>query len=211
MININICIESKEFMGRKILMDKQLSIQSGDFIVITGPSGVGKSTLLNIIGLLDLDFSGYYSLNNENLSIMKRTELCKIRKEFFGYVFQDSFINDKQSIVRNVISSVDFSQKSEAKLKVKEILNMVGLYNLRCDTSVLSGGEKQRLSLARALIKSPSVLLADEPTASLDTKNKVNIMKVLKRFNQSGGVVVMVTHDLNLITSDMKLIQLSSL
>lgn len=207
MIKIN--IKSKEFRDRVLFKDISLSINKKDFVVLTGPSGAGKSTLLNIIGLLDREYTGDYHFFDEDIMLNNYANTLKIRREYFAYVFQDSLINEKQSIIRNLLCSVDFSFIAKARLRVPSILDLVGLSGRTGDASLLSGGEKQRLALARALIKQPNILLADEPTASLDKSNKVNVMNILKKFNQDGGTVVMVTHDLELITSDMKIINIS--
>lgn len=169
---IELYIRNKFFADRKLLVNEHITIQRGTFSVITGPSGAGKSTLLNIIGLLDGDFNGQYIFNDKCLSFRNKREIYALRKEYFGYVFQDSLINEKQSVKRNVLSSVDYSNKKEAILNIEKILEMVDINGLSKSASVLSGGEKQRLALARALIKSPTILLADEPTASLDSKNR---------------------------------------
>ncbi|EEU9452379.1 ATP-binding cassette domain-containing protein, partial [Escherichia coli] len=197
MIKIN--IKSKEFRDRVLFKDISLSINKKDFVVLTGPSGAGKSTLLNIIGLLDREYTGDYHFLDEDIMLNNYANTLKIRREYFAYVFQDSLINEKQSIIRNLLCSVDFSFIAKARLRVPSILDLVGLSGRTGDASLLSGGEKQRLALARALIKQPNILLADEPTASLDKSNKVNVMNILKKFNQDGGTVVMVTHDLELI------------
>ncbi|EEW2750597.1 dispersin export ABC transporter ATP-binding protein AatC, partial [Escherichia coli] len=122
--------------------------------------------------------------------------------------FQDSLINVKQNVTRNILCSVDAQNIITARERINDILVSVGLSNINDNVSFLSGGEKQRLALARALIKSPSILLADEPTASLDIKNKKLVMNILSEYNKLGGTVVMVTHDLELIDDNMTLIQL---
>lgn len=207
---INLRINYKMFSERILLKDTQVHIKQGSFTVITGPSGVGKSTLLNIIGLLDNDFDGEYFFRNWKLPHTDKRLLHDLRRKYFGYVFQDALINEKQSIKRNLMSAIDYNQHHMFSSDITNILNKVGINELNKPTSVLSGGEKQRLSLARALFKSPAILLADEPTASLDKKNKYNVMRILEDYNRSGGTVIMVTHDLELMTEDIDLIQISS-
>lgn len=204
MIKIN--ITNKLFGDRLLFNNYNLSINTKEFVVLTGPSGAGKSTLLNMIGLLDQEYTGNYLFNDKTIDLKSFENCVRIRKEFFGYVFQDSLINERQSIVRNLLCSVDYAQLAVARERIKETLDLVGLYNHHGLASLLSGGEKQRLALARALIKNPKILLADEPTASLDHQNKIKVMNILKEFNRNGGTVVMVTHDLGLITSDMRII-----
>ncbi|HFF1879146.1 TPA: ATP-binding cassette domain-containing protein, partial [Escherichia coli] len=130
------------------------------------------------------------------------------RRKYFGYIFQDSLINERQSIIRNLLCSVDYPQLPEARKHITHILKLVGLPNSNYLASLLSGGEKQRLALARALIKHPRILLADEPTASLDAENKIKVMNILKDFHKNGGTVIMITHDVGLITPDMKVINI---
>ncbi|EIX5762418.1 ATP-binding cassette domain-containing protein [Escherichia coli] len=207
---INISIRSKFFSERLILKDLNINLIPGDFLVLTGPSGSGKSTLLNIIGMLDTEFDGEYIIDNSIIDLNNTVNTTFLRKKYFGYVFQNSLINEKQSITRNIISSVDYNKKKEMQTRVIKTLNMVGLHDINRPTPVLSGGEKQRLALARAIIKEPEILLADEPTASLDKKNKIKIINILKDFSISGGIVVMVTHDLELISPNMTVLKINS-
>ena len=207
---INISIRSKFFSERLSLKDRNSNLIPGDFLVLTGPSGSGKSTLLNIIGMLDTEFDGEYIIDNSIIDLNNPVNTTFLRKKYFGYVFQNSLINEKQSITRNIISSVDYNKKKEMQTRVIKTLNMVGLHDINRPTPVLSGGEKQRLALARAIIKEPEILLADEPTASLDKKNKIKIINILKDFSISGGIVVMVTHDLELISPNMTVLKINS-
>ncbi|EEY6112321.1 ATP-binding cassette domain-containing protein [Escherichia coli] len=207
---INISIRSKFFSERLILKDLNINLVPGDFLVLTGPSGSGKSTLLNIIGMLDTEFDGEYIIDNSTIDLNNPVNTTFLRKKYFGYIFQNSLINEKQSITRNIISSVDYNKKKEMQTRVIKTLNMVGLHDINRPTPVLSGGEKQRLALARAIIKEPEILLADEPTASLDKKNKIKIINILKDFSISGGIVVMVTHDLELISPNMTVLKINS-
>lgn len=208
MINLN--INNKNFEERVLFSNFRLSVNKGDFIILTGPSGAGKSTLLNIIGLLDQDYCGEYFFLNEPISRMNFSRISEIRRDNFGYVFQNSLINEQQSIIRNLLCSVNFSQLARAKSIAPSVLRMVGIEYKNKPASLLSGGEKQRLALARALIKEPVVLLADEPTASLDYNNKVRVMKIIRDFNNRGGTVIMITHDTGLITKEMKVININN-
>ncbi|EHM8973089.1 TPA: ATP-binding cassette domain-containing protein [Escherichia coli] len=207
---IDLYVKSKFFSDRKILDNLNIHLSPGDFLVLTGPSGAGKSTLLNIIGMLDVDFLGDYFFYGEKVNLRDTRILSGLREKHFGYIFQDSLINEKQSITRNLLCSVDYSKQNKVKGKIIELLDAVGLHDISRPTSVLSGGEKQRLALARALIKEPDILLADEPTASLDKINKKKVMNILNVFRSSGGIVVMVTHDIDLVSSDMTTLNVSS-
>ncbi|HHI1271888.1 dispersin export ABC transporter ATP-binding protein AatC [Escherichia coli] len=205
---IRIKIHKKPIENRTILNNRTIEIKEGSFNIITGPSGVGKSSLLNIIGLLDNAFVGEYEFFGKKVEMKDNNITTYIRRKYFGFIFQDSLINVKQNVTRNILCSVDAQNIITAREKINDILVSVGLSNINDNVSFLSGGEKQRLALARALIKSPSILLADEPTASLDIKNKKLVMDILSEYNKLGGTVVMVTHDLELIDDNMTLIQL---
>ena len=205
---IRIKIHKKPIENRTILNNRTIDIKEGSFNIITGPSGVGKSSLLNIIGLLDNAFIGEYEFFGKKVEVKDNNITTYIRRKYFGFIFQDSLINAKQNVTRNILCSVDAQNIITARERINDILVSVGLSNINDNVSFLSGGEKQRLALARALIKSPSILLADEPTASLDIKNKKLVMNILSEYNKLGGTVVMVTHDLELIDNNMTLIQL---
>ncbi|EGE4052179.1 ABC transporter ATP-binding protein [Escherichia coli] len=205
---IRIKIHKKPIENRTILNNRTIEIKEGSFNIITGPSGVGKSSLLNIIGLLDNAFVGEYEFLGKKVEMKDNNITTYIRRKYFGFIFQDSLINVKQNVTRNILCSVDAQNIITARERINDILVSVGLSNINDNVSFLSGGEKQRLALARALIKSPSILLADEPTASLDIKNKKLVMNILSEYNKLGGTVVMVTHDLELIDDNMTLIQL---
>ncbi|ENC8109141.1 TPA: dispersin export ABC transporter ATP-binding protein AatC [Escherichia coli] len=205
---IRIKIHKKPIENRTILNNSTIEIKEGSFNIITGPSGVGKTSLLNIIGLLDNAFVGEYEFFGKKVEIKDNSITTYIRRKYFGFIFQDSLINVKQNALRNILCSVDSQNIITARERINDILLSVGLSNINNNVSFLSGGEKQRLALARALIKKPSILLADEPTASLDIKNKKLVMNILSEYNNQGGTVVMVTHDLELIDENMTLIQL---
>ena len=210
---IKLKVFEKKFGLRVIIKDEFLNINKGDFLVITGPSGAGKSTFMNIIGLIDNSYSGTYYLNDERLDLSSIKKNLELRCNFFSYIFQDSFINERQSVARNILSSISIDKQYLYKDKIPEVLNAVGLDYIKIKDSVnnLSGGEKQRLAMARAIIKKPQLILADEPTASLDRKNKAIIIDILKKFSQSGGTVVMITHDLDLIDKEMIIRKIKSI
>ncbi|EEY4090967.1 ATP-binding cassette domain-containing protein [Klebsiella pneumoniae] len=207
---IRLRIDNKNFDERILFSNFKFTAERGDFIILTGPSGAGKSTLLNIIGLLDQDYDGEYFFLEESVSQTNLSQALDIRRDYFGYVFQNSLINEQQSIIRNLLCSVNFSQQARAKELAPDVLNMVGIEYSKKAASLLSGGEKQRLALARALIKEPVVLLADEPTASLDHNNKARVMEILRGFNQRSGTVIMITHDTGLIKKEMKVIEINN-
>ncbi|HCN7542189.1 TPA: dispersin export ABC transporter ATP-binding protein AatC, partial [Escherichia coli] len=158
---IRIKIHKKPIENRTILNNRTIEIKEGSFNIITGPSGVGKSSLLNIIGLLDNAFVGEYEFFGKKVEVKDNNITTYIRRKYFGFIFQDSLINVKQNVTRNILCSVDAQNIITARERINDILVSVGLSNINDNVSFLSGGEKQRLALARALIKSPSILLAD--------------------------------------------------
>lgn len=205
---IKLSIEEKMFPDRVIISDFNISIQKNEFVVITGASGAGKSTLLNIIGLIDTSYHGRYILDGVDVSGIDYKRQLYLRGSYFGYIFQDSLINEKQTILRNLLSVIELKKQKEYHCVILNELEKTGLYGISPETSaaLLSGGEKQRVALARALLRKPKILLADEPTASLDNDNKIKIMDILLDYHNHGGTVIMVTHDTNLITNDMRII-----
>lgn len=208
MIKLN--IKKKAFSDRIIISDLSIDIKKNDFTIITGSSGAGKSTLLNIIGFIDTSYDGRYFFDGIDVSKISYKKQLLLRGAYFGYVFQDSLINDRQTVLRNMLSVIELKKQNKYRYKVLNKLKKVGLHNISPETSasLLSGGEKQRVALARALIKKPKILLADEPTASLDNDNKAKVMDIMLDYYKGGGTVVMITHDTNLITTDMKVISL---
>ena len=205
---IKLSIEEKRFPDRVIISDFNISIQKNEFVVITGASGAGKSTLLNIIGLIDTSYHGRYILDGVDVSGIDYKRQLYLRGSYFGYIFQDSLINEKQTIRRNLLSVIELKKQKEYNCVILNELEKTGLHGISPETSaaLLSGGEKQRVALARALLRKPKILLADEPTASLDNDNKIKIMDILLDYHNHGGTVIMVTHDTNLITNDMRII-----
>lgn len=188
----------KRFHERTLLNSINLIIHDGDFLVITGSSGEGKSTLLNIIGLLDYEYTGSISINNINISPDNKNRIHKIRRDNMGYVFQNALINEAQTVYRNLILPLLLTSETDIEHKVRQVLEMTGLSGTEQKKAiVLSGGEKQRLSVARAMIHSPSILLADEPTASLDHHNKIKIATLLDKINQNGVTIIVITHDID--------------
>lgn len=198
----------KKYQQRVLLNDINLTINDGDFLVITGASGEGKSTLLNIIGLLDYEYSGKIFIDDTGISPEDMTAAYEIRRNKMGYVFQDSLINEAQTVYRNLSLPLFLSPFADVAGKVRQALEITGLAGTEQKKAiVLSGGEKQRLSVARAIIRSPSVILADEPTASLDHKNKIKIVSLLDKINRDGVSIIVVTHDTDYF-SDKKIMSL---
>lgn len=191
---------TKEYAGdeapTKVLHGISLEIKSGEFVAIIGPSGSGKSTLMHILGFLDKPTSGGYFFKGEETSGFDDDKLAKIRSSEVGFVFQQYFLLAKTSVLENVKLPLIYSGGENAEEKAIAALEAVGLsHRLRHLSNQLSGGEKQRVVIARALVNNPSVIFADEPTGNLDSKSGNAIMKILQELNNQGKTIVVVTHE----------------
>lgn len=173
-------------------------IDKGEFVAIIGPSGSGKSTLMHILGALDIPTTGQYKLNGRNIEEMKDDELAEIRNKEIGFIFQAYNLLPRNSSLKNVCLPMMYAgiTKSERIEKAMNALKTVGLEDRLGNTpSQLSGGQKQRVAIARALVMNPSILLADEPTGNLPTKQSSEIMDIFKNLNDKGHTVVVITHE----------------
>lgn len=188
-----------------------LSIERGEFLSIVGPSGSGKTTLLNLIGCVDRPTSGSIRLDGVETERLKEKELTKIRATTIGFVFQQFFLLPTLTASENMELPAFFSRKKGAGIitKAKELLSLVGLKDREDHLpSQLSGGEMQRVAIARALINDPKILLADEPTGNLDSKNADTIMNIFERLNKDGLTIILVTHNMELAKRARRCIQL---
>jgi len=183
-----------------LVRDINLSVQPGEFIAITGPSGSGKSSLLYLLGLLDVPTSGAILLEGRETSRLSRGELAELRLKKLGFVFQFHFLLPEFSVLENVMIPMrKLALESEQKMReravnILEQLGMTALLNKSPDQ--LSGGERQRVAIARALANSPLIILADEPTGNLDTKNGRIVFDIFKRLvHENGQTVITVTHE----------------
>ena len=179
------------------LNEISLTINQGDFVSIMGPSGSGKSTLLNIIGLLDSASGGSYELLGQEMIGLKEKFKSKARKENIGFIFQNFNLIDELSVFDNIELPLIYNNvpSSERKKKVEDISKILGIsHRLKHYPQQLSGGQQQRVAVARALINDPAIILADEPTGNLDSKNGNEVMELLTDLHASGATILMVTH-----------------
>jgi putative ABC transport system ATP-binding protein len=179
----------------RALDDFSLTVAPGEWVSIMGPSGSGKSTLVNLIGCLDRPTTGEIWLDSQNVASISAVELNRVRAEKIGFVFQQFHLIPYLTAVENVMLAQYFHSMTDEK-EALEALERVGLKD-RCHhvPSQLSGGEQQRVCIARALINDPKIILADEPTGNLDAKNEEIVLRLLREFHQQGRTIVMVTHD----------------
>ncbi len=191
--------------------DVSLKINNGEFVAIVGQSGSGKSTLMNIIGCLDVPTKGKYYLNGQDVSKLKDNEQAQIRNKVLGFVFQQYNLIPKLNVEENVELSLLYAGKStqERKELARKALLKVGLGDkMRNLPSQLSGGQQQRVSIARALAGNPSVILADEPTGALDSKTSREVLDFLKKLNNEGNTIILITHDNSIATEAKRVIKI---
>ncbi|HDV7362461.1 TPA: ABC transporter ATP-binding protein [Campylobacter jejuni] len=186
---------NKEFGKVKALNNINLSVYEGEWLAIMSPSGSGKSTLLNILSLMDTPSSGEYILDNENLEQMDEEQKITLRREKIGLVFQQFHLIPYLNALENVMLS-QYYHSSVDEEDAKMVLEKVGLsHRLTHLPSQLSGGEQQRVCIARALINNPELLLADEPTGNLDEANEQIVLQTLQKLKNEGKTIVLITHN----------------
>lgn len=184
---------------KHVLKNVNLHISEGDFISIRGTSGCGKTTLLNILGLLDTFDSGNYMFDEQNVEDYKESSITLLRNSNIGFVFQDYMLIQKETVFFNVALPLFFGKKIPDNLgiRVRDALDDVGILDLiNKKVASLSGGQKQRVAIARAIVNQPRLILADEPTGALDTKSTEQMLQLFERLNQQDHIAfVVVTHD----------------
>ncbi|HCT30774.1 MAG TPA: phosphonate ABC transporter ATP-binding protein [Bacteroidales bacterium] len=177
--------------------DLSINIEKGEFVGIMGPSGCGKSTLLNIIGMLDASTSGSYFFNGIDVSRITEQLRTSARKGKIGFVFQNFNLVEDLNVSENVelpLAYLNFSHKERKRL-IEEVLDRMNIgHRAKHFPNQLSGGQQQRVAIARAVVANPMLILADEPTGNLDSKNGIEVMRLLTEYNQAGTTIVMVTH-----------------
>ena len=211
MIEIKDLTKVYRFSGNdvEILKGVSFSVGKGEFLSIIGPSGTGKTTLMNIIGCLDMPTSGTYVLDGVEIEKLDDDKLSTIRNEKIGFVFQTFNLLPRATTLDNVELPLIYSTKSGDGKMAKSLLEKVGLADrIHYRPNRLSGGEQQRVAIARALINDPAIILADEPTGALDTRSSLEIMAVLQKLNNEGRTIIMVTHEPDIAAHTERIITL---
>lgn len=188
-----------------------LNINNGEFVSINGPSGCGKSTLLSILGLLDSPTEGNYTLADKAVANLTEDERARIRNREIGFIFQSFNLIGDLSVYENVELPLTYRgmRSSDRKVRVNDALDKVEMFHRSKHVpSQLSGGQQQRVAVARALAGEPRILLADEPTGNLDSSNGKTVMELLKRLNEEGATICMVTHNEDYISYASKVVHL---
>lgn len=195
----NLCKSFRTEEVETIALDNvSFSVEDGEFVAIMGPSGCGKSTLLNILGLLDNPTSGQYWLDNQEVASLKEKDRTGIRKGKIGFVFQSFNLIDELNVEENIELPLTYLNvgRAERKRKVQEVMKRMAIsHRAKHFPHQLSGGQQQRVAIARAVVFGPKLILADEPTGNLDSKNGAEVMRLLTELNQEGTAIVVVTHN----------------
>ncbi len=209
-------ISKSFFVGKEnefeVLHSLNLTVNRGEFVAIVGESGGGKSTLMNIIGLLDRANSGSYILDGIDISLASDKELSILRNQKIGFVFQTFNLISRQNAIKNVELPMLYNgiSKKERNNRAKELLKLVGMEErMNHKPSELSGGQKQRVAIARAMANDPAIILADEPTGALDSATSRVIMDIFHTLNEQGKTIVLITHNNTLAKECGKMITLN--
>ena len=182
------------------LTEVNIEINKGEFVAVMGPSGCGKSTLLNILGLLDNPTSGEYYLNGNEVSKFKESQRTNLRKGVIGFVFQSFNLIEELNVYENIELPLLYMKMpvTDRKKKVKEAMDRMAIsHREKHFPQQLSGGQQQRVAIARAVVANPDLILADEPTGNLDSKNGAEVMNLLTELNREGTTIMMVTHSMH--------------
>ena len=195
----------------KALRGISISVKRNEFVALMGPSGSGKSTLMNLIGCLDTPTSGNYFLNQKDVSGLNDNQLADIRNKEIGFIFQTFNLLPRATALENVSLPQVYAgvNKKDRELRAREVLKQVDLEDrMLHKPNELSGGQRQRVAAARALVNSPSILLADEPTGNLDSKTSIEIMALLETLHKNGNTIILVTHEEDIALHAHRIIRL---
>lgn len=212
-------IEAKELgkvyqsddIATRALACVSLKIEKGEFAAIMGPSGSGKSTLLHLLGFLDRHTDGEYRFDGKTIDDFLPAEIARVRNKKMGFVFQTFNLLARTNVLNNVKLPLLYSKVKESEWNERTLkaIEQVGLsHRLHHEPSQLSGGEKQRAAIARALVNDPEIIFADEPTGNLDSKSGEAVMQILERLNNEGKTIILITHDPNTAKYAKRIIQL---
>ena len=188
---------STELVETWALRNVNLEVKEGEFVAIMGPSGCGKSTLLNILGLLDTPTEGTYTLNSKDVSKLTENERTDIRKGVIGFVFQSFNLIDELNVYENIELPLLYmgTPAKERKERIEKVMDRMAIdHRKKHFPNQLSGGQQQRVAIARAVLPNPKIILADEPTGNLDSKNGNEVMNLLSELHKDGTTIIMVTH-----------------
>ena len=193
------------------LKDVNLEVRKGEFLAIMGPSGSGKSTMIKILGLLDNTFQGDYLLEGKNIRNLTDDQLSNIRNKKMGFVFQNFNLIKNLSVKENIILPMLYQRasKKQCEERVLTLLKRVDLLSkINKYPSELSGGQQQRISIIRALVNNPDIIIADEPTGALDSHTSKDIMNIFKELNKEGITVIIITHDINVAKEANRMVKI---
>lgn len=202
---------NKSFGEKQVFTNFNCNIKNGFMTAIIGKSGSGKSTLLNMIGLLDLDYQGEILYDDVNIKKLKENKQVEFIRNNINYLFQNYALVDNETVEQNLLLALAYEKisKTEKTTKINEVLTKVDLTDFNNKKIyTLSGGEQQRIALARTILKKGDIILADEPTGNLDEGNKEIVLKILKEFKDLGKTIIIVTHDLSIANECDEVIKL---
>lgn len=202
---------NKSFGEKQVFTNFNCNIKNGFMTAIIGKSGSGKSTLLNMIGLLDLDYQGEILYDDVNIKKLKENKQVEFIRNNINYLFQNYALVDNETVEQNLLLALAYEKisKTEKITKINEVLTKVDLTDFNNKKIyTLSGGEQQRIALARTILKKGDIILADEPTGNLDEGNKEIVLKILKELKSLGKTIIIVTHDLNIANECDEIIKL---
>ena len=195
----------------KALRGLSLSVDKGEMIAVMGPSGSGKSTLLNIIGCIDIPTDGKYVLDGRLIDTFNDIRRAELRNSVFGFVVQDFALVERYSVYKNVMIPLSYSKKKfkSNKDKIEEVLSQLGILEKKKAMALnLSMGQRQRAAIARAIVNDPDIILADEPTGSLDSDTGKEVMDILKKLNENGKTILIVTHDMKVASYCRRIVRI---
>lgn len=196
----------------KALDNINFNVEKGEFVSIIGPSGSGKSTLMNILGLLDVADNGDYILDDVKIKFANDNTLSELRNKKIGFIFQNFNLLSKLTALENVQVPLMYrgENKQNSKQTASEYLEKVGLKGREKHLpNQLSGGQQQRVAIARALVGNPEIILADEPTGALDSKTSKEVMEILKKLNEEGQTIILITHDINVAKQAKRIVKIA--